>query len=113
MISIYTLTELINLSLLPEWKVKLKILSKTAEENLRWRYNLQVALSQFSKSNALNHEMQMKIVQLTIIIERYVRNALMKCYLEEVRTKHSNETNARYKELAKALVENYIKRRSY
>ena len=113
MISQYTNAELINLSMLPEWKLKLKILSKPPEENLRWRYNLQVSLAEFSKTHKNHSELQMKIVQLTINIERYVRKALMLCYLNEVKTKHPNESPARYKELAKALVEEYIKRRSY
>jgi len=78
---------------------------------MQWRKNLQASLYQHKKN--LDFNTQMKIVEVTMTIERYCRPYIWRKHFINIRAKYPEISHQKCKNLANDKTEKTIKKYSY
>ncbi len=107
----YTLNELLAISTLTDFTILSNLKTKSINENMQFRKLLQMSLVKHNKE--LNFDIQMKIVGITMFVERYCRPYIYQEHYINIRTKYPEISEQKAKALANEKLEKTIRKCSY
>jgi len=107
----YSFSALLQLANLKKAELNVFIRMQSVRQNLDIRRRVQMSLAQYRKK--IPFDIQMKLIAITLEIEKYCRSFLMAEFRKQVKQKYPLANESKIKALAKAKTELFMAKYAY